>query len=151
MRPHQQIRRGIDGQRGATDADLRRVGHRNRAAICRVCRVRQHDAARAPLHRLTENDDNIGPERNSHCAVHRIKAADHRGGGPGPGHPAENRRRRLAPGQPGGMDFGPGPGSEAIQIPNMAVSPSHTIRTLAQNDPTGDAELLYKALLSRGL
>ena len=50
-----------------------------------------------------------------------------------------------------GMDFGPGPGSEAIQIPNMAVSPSHTIRTLAQNDPTGDAELLYKALLSRGL
>ena len=50
-----------------------------------------------------------------------------------------------------GVDFGPGPGSEAVQVPNMAVSPSHTIRTLAQNDPTGDAELLYRALLSRGL
>ena len=59
----------------------------------------------------------------------------------------------MRPNEPitSGVDFGPGPGSEAIQIPNMAVSPSHTIRTLAQNDPTGDAELLYKALLSRGL
>jgi len=50
-----------------------------------------------------------------------------------------------------GADFGPGPGRESVQLPNMAVSPSHTIRTLAQNDPTGDAELLYKALLARGL
>jgi hypothetical protein len=50
-----------------------------------------------------------------------------------------------------GIDRGPGPGSEAIQIPNMAQSPSHTIRTLAQNDPTGDAELLYRALMAKGL
>ena len=59
----------------------------------------------------------------------------------------------MRPNEPitAGVDFGPGPGSEALQVPNMAVSPSHTIRTLAQNDPTGDAELLYKALLSRGL
>jgi hypothetical protein len=50
-----------------------------------------------------------------------------------------------------GVDFGPGPGSEALQVPNLAISPSHTIRTMAQNDPTGDSELLYRALLSRGL
>jgi hypothetical protein len=59
----------------------------------------------------------------------------------------------MRPNEPitAGVDFGPGPGSEAVQLPNMAVSPSHTIRTLAQNDPTGDSELLYKALMSRGL
>ena len=50
-----------------------------------------------------------------------------------------------------GIDRGPGPGSEAIQVPNMAISPSHTLRTIAQNDPTGDSELLYRSLLSRGL
>jgi len=50
-----------------------------------------------------------------------------------------------------GVDRGPGPGSEAIQVPNMAISPSHTLRTIAQNDPTGDSELLYRSLLSRGL
>jgi len=49
-----------------------------------------------------------------------------------------------------GVDFGPGPGSEAVQIPNMAVSASHTIRTIAQNDPTGQADLLYRVLQDRG-
>ena len=50
-----------------------------------------------------------------------------------------------------GVDFGPGPGSEAIQIPNTAQSPSHTVRTLAQKDPSGEAEMLYRFLQRRGL
>jgi hypothetical protein len=49
-----------------------------------------------------------------------------------------------------GMDFGPGPGTEAIRVPNMAVSPSHTMKLIAQNDPTGESELLYQALLNKG-
>jgi hypothetical protein len=59
----------------------------------------------------------------------------------------------MRPNEPvtAGVDVGPGPGSEALTVPNMAVSPSHVIRQLAQNDPTGDSELLYKALLARGL
>lgn len=49
-----------------------------------------------------------------------------------------------------GIDMGAGAGSEAIRLPNMAVSPSHTIRTIAANDPTGEAELLYRALIDKG-
>jgi hypothetical protein len=49
-----------------------------------------------------------------------------------------------------GVDVGPGVGSEAIKIPNMAVSPSHTIKQIAANDPSGAAELLYRALVDRG-
>ena len=50
-----------------------------------------------------------------------------------------------------GVDFGAGPGSEALRIPNMAISPSHTIKQIAQNDPSGESELLYRALLDRGM
>jgi hypothetical protein len=51
-----------------------------------------------------------------------------------------------------GVDFNPaGRGSEAITVPNLAISPSHTLRVIAQNDPTGDAELMYRSLQSRGL
>lgn len=50
-----------------------------------------------------------------------------------------------------GIDMGAGPGSEAIRLPNMAISPSHTIRQIAQNDPSGDAELVFRALLDRGM
>ena len=42
-------------------------------------------------------------------------------------------------------------GPEAVQIPNIAVSPSHTMRTIAQYDPTGEAELIFRALTDRGL
>lgn len=41
-------------------------------------------------------------------------------------------------------------GPEAVQIPNMAVSPSHTMRTIAQYDPTGETELIFRALSDRG-
>lgn len=50
-----------------------------------------------------------------------------------------------------GIDMGAGPGSEALNIPNMAISPSHTIKQIAQNDPSGEAELILRALLDRGL
>jgi len=50
-----------------------------------------------------------------------------------------------------GIDRGPGPGSEAMQFPNAVQSPSHTIRTIAQNDPTGAAELIYQSFVNRGL
>lgn len=58
----------------------------------------------------------------------------------------------MRPNEPitAGVDFGPGPGSEAIQIPNRAISPTHTIKTIAANDPTGETELLYRALINRG-
>ena len=50
-----------------------------------------------------------------------------------------------------GVDFGPGPGSEALRLPNNAISPSHTVKQIAQNDPTGQAEMLYQILLDKGL
>lgn len=50
-----------------------------------------------------------------------------------------------------GIDMGAGPGLEAIRMPNMQVSPSYTVKKIAQNDPTGEAELLYRALIDRGL
>jgi hypothetical protein len=49
-----------------------------------------------------------------------------------------------------GVDMGPGPGTEALRIPNMQLSPSQTIRQIAQYDTSGEAELLYRALLDRG-
>lgn len=50
-----------------------------------------------------------------------------------------------------GIDMGPGPGSEAVRLPNMQLSPSHTVKQIAQNDPSGESELLYRALIDRGL
>ena len=59
----------------------------------------------------------------------------------------------MRPNEPvtAGVDVGPGPGSEAIQIPNQAISPSHTIKRISQADPSGQSELLYRTLLDRGL
>jgi hypothetical protein len=49
-----------------------------------------------------------------------------------------------------GIDMGPGPGTEALKIPNMQYSASQTIRQIAQFDQSGESELLYRALLDRG-
>lgn len=50
-----------------------------------------------------------------------------------------------------GVDYGPGPGSEILaSMPNYAPAPSATFRQLAQFDPSGDAELIYRALLDNG-
>jgi hypothetical protein len=59
----------------------------------------------------------------------------------------------MRPNEPvtSGIDMGPGPGSEAVRLPNMQLSPSHTVKQIAQNDPSGETELLYRALIDRGL
>ena len=49
-----------------------------------------------------------------------------------------------------GMDFGPGPGSEALNLPNRAPSLVDTIKYLVQFDPSGDAELIYRTLTDQG-
>lgn len=50
-----------------------------------------------------------------------------------------------------GIDSGPGPGSEVMRnVPNRAPSLIDTIRHLAQFDPSGDAELIYRNLLDQG-
>ena len=51
-----------------------------------------------------------------------------------------------------GMDFGAGPGSEMLPIPPQrpTVSLADTFRQLAINDPSGDAELVYRRLVDEG-
>lgn len=51
-----------------------------------------------------------------------------------------------------GIDFGPGPGIEAMPaIPNMANSATNVLRRIAQFDPSGDAELLFRRLSDNGM
>lgn len=51
-----------------------------------------------------------------------------------------------------GMDFGPGAGSEVLSIPpaRPTISLADTFRQLAINDPSGDAELVYRRLVDEG-
>lgn len=57
------------------------------------------------------------------------------------------------PNQPitAGVDFGPGPGSEVINLPNTQPTVLSTLRLIAQNDPTGETDLIFQVLLERGL
>ena len=50
-----------------------------------------------------------------------------------------------------GIDFEGGGGSEAMpRLPNMQYSPSQALLRVAQFDPSGDAEFLYRRLLDNG-
>jgi len=51
-----------------------------------------------------------------------------------------------------GMDFGPGFGSEMLPVPPQkpTISLADTFRQLAINDPSGDAELVYRRLVDEG-
>ena len=49
-----------------------------------------------------------------------------------------------------GLDIGEGPGSEVMNVPNRSQSLVDTIRYLAQFDPSGDAELIYRTLTDQG-
>ena len=49
-----------------------------------------------------------------------------------------------------GMDFGPGPGSEALNLPRER-SLSEILASMIDIDPTGDARELYNYVVSRGL
>ncbi len=50
-----------------------------------------------------------------------------------------------------GVDFGPGPGSEAINLPNTQPTVLSVLRQIAQNDPSGETDLIFQAMLERGL
>jgi hypothetical protein len=56
------------------------------------------------------------------------------------------------PGEPitAGMDFGPGPGSEALNLPRER-SLSEILAAMIDIDPTGDVRDLYNFVVSRGL
>ena len=51
-----------------------------------------------------------------------------------------------------GVNVGPGPGVEAMPVmPNMVNTASNVIRRIAQFDPSGDSELLFRQLADSGL
>jgi hypothetical protein len=56
------------------------------------------------------------------------------------------------PGEPltAGMDFGPGPGGEALNLPQER-SLSDILASMIDIDPTGDVRDLYDYVISRGL
>jgi hypothetical protein len=49
-----------------------------------------------------------------------------------------------------GMDFGPGPGSEALNLPRER-SLSQVLASMIDVDPTGEVQDLYNFVVSRGL
>jgi len=50
-----------------------------------------------------------------------------------------------------GINYGPGPGTEVMRgMPNYSPSLVDTIKHLAQFDPSGDAELIYRSLTDQG-
>ena len=49
-----------------------------------------------------------------------------------------------------GMDFGPGPGSEALNLPQERPL-SETLAAMIQYDSTGDVQAIYDFAVSRGL
>jgi len=50
-----------------------------------------------------------------------------------------------------GADFGPGPGSEVVSIPNTQPTVLSVLRQIAQNDPTGETDLIFQSMLEKGL
>ena len=57
------------------------------------------------------------------------------------------------PNQPitAGIDIGPGPGSEVINLPNTQPTVLSVLRQIAQNDPSGETDLIFQAMVERGL
>lgn len=50
-----------------------------------------------------------------------------------------------------GVDAGLGPGTESLQLPKRTFNVTQTFKRLAQNDPTGEVELILRDLNSRGI
>lgn len=50
-----------------------------------------------------------------------------------------------------GSPVGPGPGPEALNLPQRTFNPIDTLTRLAQNDPTGQVESILQDLSSRGI
>jgi hypothetical protein len=49
-----------------------------------------------------------------------------------------------------GIDIGDGPGSSSLKLPNQEPNILTIMQRLAENDPSGESELIYNALLQRG-
>jgi hypothetical protein len=49
-----------------------------------------------------------------------------------------------------GVDFGPGPNSSIIKLPNTQPTILNVLQSIAENDPTGDTELIFLDLQNRG-
>lgn len=50
-----------------------------------------------------------------------------------------------------GVDFGPGPDSTVIKLPNTQPTVLSILRQIAQNDPSGETDLIFQSMLERGL
>jgi len=50
-----------------------------------------------------------------------------------------------------GVDFGPGPNSTVIQLPNTQPTILTVLRQIAQNDPSGETDLIFQSMLERGV
>ena len=50
-----------------------------------------------------------------------------------------------------GVDFGPGPNSTVINLPNTQPTVLSILRQIAQNDPSGETDLIFQAMLERGV
>ena len=50
-----------------------------------------------------------------------------------------------------GVDFGPGPNSTVINLPNTQPTVLSILRQIAQNDPRGETDLIFQSMLERGL
>jgi hypothetical protein len=49
-----------------------------------------------------------------------------------------------------GVDFGPGPNSTVVNLPNTQPTILSIIQQVAQNDPSGDTDLIFLALQNKG-
>ena len=49
-----------------------------------------------------------------------------------------------------GADFGPGPDSSILNLPSTEQTVLSVLRKIAQQDPTGDTELIYRMLEDSG-
>ena len=62
--------------------------------------------------------------------------------------PTQNKNQPIT----SGADFGPGSGSEVVSLPkNTQPTVLSVLRQIAQNDPTGETDLIFQAMLERGL
>jgi len=66
--------------------------------------------------------------------------------------PTELMAATSRPNEPitSGIDIGDGPGSSSLRLPNQEPNILTIMQRLAENDPSGDSELIYNTLLQRG-
>lgn len=49
-----------------------------------------------------------------------------------------------------GVDFGPGPDSTILNLPNTKPTILNVLQSIAENDPSGDTEIIFLDLQNRG-